>query len=169
MVITKKFKNGFYLAMLSFVFLNCSTAQKIQKSIPMTFGEVYYQHWVAGVQGGGSGINLFINVNSNKNNIILDSIYFQSDVAKLEPVNSSLFVGRFKTEANQTKDFVMSSNPKEEYGNTVQSTKKHIPFNLKDNQCVLSYKEGDKIKYFMIEDIKKKKLLAYPSAPQKKE
>jgi hypothetical protein len=160
------FKYLVYLVFLSLAFLNCSSAQKIQSSIPIEFGDVYYQHWIAGVKGGGSGINVFINVVSNKKNIELDSVYFQGKVSKLEEVNNSLFIGRFKTTANQREDLIMSSNPKEEYGNQIHKPKEDIPFELKNNQCIISYNEGSKIKYFMIEDIKKKKLLAYPSAPQ---
>lgn len=165
----KCFKYLVYLVFLSLAFLNCSSVQKIQSSIPIEFGDVYYQHWIAGVKGGGSGINVFINVASNKKNIELDSVYFQGKVSKLEEVNNSLFIGRFKTTANQREDLIMSSNPKEEYGNQIHKPKEDIPFELKNNQCIISYMDSDKIKYFMIEDIKKKKLLAYPSAPQKKE
>lgn len=165
----KFFKYWVYLIFLYLAFLNCSSAQKIQNSIPIEFGDVYYQHWVAGVQGGGSGINVFINVVSNNKNIELDSIYFQGKVSKLEEGNNSLFIGRFKTTANQREDLILSSNPKEEYGNQIRKSKKDIPFELKDNQCIISYKEGGKIKYFMIEDVKNRKLLAYPSSPQKKE
>ena len=63
----------------------------------------------------------------------------------------------------------MSNEPFAEYGNQVnQPSLKQWP-TLKNNQGVISYKEESEIKYFMIDNISKKPLLAYPSAPRNKE
>ncbi|NCO63554.1 MAG: hypothetical protein GW839_07670 [Flavobacteriales bacterium] len=168
----KVIKRIYYFISLVFMVLlvsKCSSAQELQANIPLEIGEVYYQHWIAGVKGGGSGVNVFINIISNKKNIELDSVYFQGKVAKLEMDNNSLFIGRFKTNANQKNDLIMSSNPKEEYGNKVQLPSEKSPFKITNNQCVISYKEGSKIKYFKIDNMAKKQLQAYPSAPRNKE
>ena len=63
-----------------------------------------------------------------------------------------------KTNASQKPDLIMSSNPHEEYGNTFQKPKQadDIPFELNNTQCVISYKEGNKTSYFMIEGVIKK-------------
>ena len=37
----------------------------------------------------------------------------------------------------------MSSDPYAEYGNQVPKLEKPIPFNLKENECVISYKEDE--------------------------
>ena len=153
-------------------FSQCSSAQKLQKEAPVKFGNAYYQHWVAGVQGGGSGIILFIPTeNSSLKNIQLDSVYFKGKASKLEfkPNNPSLFIGRFSTKGNQRKDVIMSNKPYAEYGNEVPKEMTKIPFELKENECVVSYKEGDKTKYFKIENIVKKQPQYYPSAPPKKQ
>ena len=73
-------------------FSQCSTAKKFQKTSPFEIGDVYYQHWVAGIQGGGSGINLFIPLVSNPNNIVLDSIYFKGKQVKPEVKSKQLFI-----------------------------------------------------------------------------
>ena len=153
-------------------FSQCSSAQKLQKEAPVKFGTAYYQHWVAGVQGGGSGINLFIETEGTlKENIQLDSVYFRGMVAKFQvkPNNPSLFIGRFSLKANQKRDIIMSSKPKAEYGNESPKKKSKIPFDIKDNECVVSYKEGDKMKYFKIENVVEKQPQYYPSAPPKKQ
>ena len=101
-------------------FSQCSSAQKLQKETPIKFGTSYYQHWVAGIQGGGSGINLFIETEGIlKENIQLDSVYFRGMVAKFEvkPNYPTLYIGRFSLKANQKRDIIMSNKPKAEYGN----------------------------------------------------
>ncbi len=160
----------FLLLFILVIFISkCSSAQKLQGKIPLETGIVYYQTWIAGIKGGGSGVNLYIPIISNANKIELDSVYFHGKAAKLEAYSDSLFIGRFKTNINQKKDMILSSDPLQEYGNQVPKLEKEIPFKLKENQCVISYKEGNKIKYYKIENIKKKELPAYPSAPHKKE
>ena len=165
----KKIESFVLLLFMVNILSQCSSAQKLQKITPFELGQIYYQHWIAGVQGGGSGTNVYIPIILNKNEIELDSVYFQNQVAKLERVDDSMFIGRFTTSINQKKDLIMSSNPHEEYGNQVPKLHKNIPFELKDNQCVISYQEKGKTKYFMVDSIEKKQIQAYPSRPQNKE
>ena len=150
-------------------FSGCSSTQKLQEKAPLELGEVYYQTWVAGIQGGGSGINIFIPIESNKNNIKLDSVYFKGRQAKLEFSNKSLFMGRFNSTANLKNDIIMSNEPYAEYGNKAPELPKKNPFNLNDNECVVSYKHINTIKYFKISNILKKEPLLYPSAPPNKQ
>ena len=167
----KLIKNSiFSIALLTIMtsFSQCSSSQKLQEKAPATFGDVYFQRWNAGIQGGGSGINLFIPVTDN--NVVLDSVYFRGKSAKLETktTDTSLYIGRFKTEFNQPKDIVMSSNPLDEYNNPLPIQKEKIPFILKGSECVVSYKDGQTTKYFKIENIIEKEAINYPSAPNNK-
>ena len=167
----KLITNTFFLVLVITSFSQCSSAQKLQKEAPVVFGSTYYQHWVAGVQGGGSGINLFIPTEGiSKETIELDSVYFRGKASKLEfkPNNPTLFIGRFATSGNQRKDVIMSNKPGAEYGNEVPKKTTEIPFELKENECVVSYKEGDKTKYFKIENLVKKQPMHFPSAPPRK-
>ena len=136
-------QTSFLIVMLILMasFSQCSTAQKLQKNAPTQFGDVYCQKWTAGVKGGGSGLNLFIPAMDKS--IQLDSVYFRGKVVKLEvkPGDLTLYIGRFKTEFNQPSDVVMSSDSNEEYGNQLPEKVKIIPFELKDDECVVSYKE----------------------------
>lgn len=162
----------FIFILVLFIFTNCSTAQKLQKSAPISLGEVYSQSWVAGVKGGGSGINLFIPVlNELPPNMQLDSVYFRGKGTKLEIAanNPSLYIGRFSGKFNQKQDIIMSNDSKEEYGNQLPIKQEEIPFDLKDNECVVSYKDSNSSKYFKIENITEKKSEHYPSAPQNKQ
>ncbi|MBR9846987.1 MAG: hypothetical protein GYB35_13165, partial [Algicola sp.] len=108
----KCFKNilaliGMLVLMASFS--QCSSAQKLQKRAPVEFGQVYAQKWVAGVKGGGSGINVFIPVKNTS--VVLDSIFFRGQKAKLEfnKDKETFYVGRFQTPMNQKQDIILSS------------------------------------------------------------
>ncbi|WP_142784440.1 hypothetical protein [Changchengzhania lutea] len=160
------FKKIIALVLMAFVmtsFSQCASTYKLQKELPLEIGAVYYQHWVAGVQGGGSGVNLFIPIMANTNDIQLDSVYFQGKQVKLEFKNNSIYVGRFASKVNQKQDIIMSSETIEEYNNPIPEIPKKLPFELKDNECVVSYQEGNRTLYYKISKITKKESARYPS------
>jgi hypothetical protein len=157
------------LIMLVFMasFSQCSSTKKLQKISPITIGKVYIQKWVAGVQGGGSGLYIFIPVSDAS--IKLDSVYFRGTATKLSVKyqNKNMFIGNFINPSKQKHDIIMSGDSKEEYGNKLPISKepKPIPFELKDDECVISYIDGKKTKYFKVGNIVEKQLIPYPSAP----
>ena len=167
----KKFQSVI-LILLSFVamtsFSQCSSSKKLQKKPPSEIGQVYCQPWVAGVEGGGSGMNIYIPVTDA--DIKLDSVYFRGQGAKLEfKAAVKQFVGRFPSDLNRKKDMVMSSDPKDEYGNEMPDIKKPIPFELEKDECVISFEKDGKMKYFKIGNVVEKQLVAFPSAPPVKQ
>ncbi len=152
------------LVILTFImasFSQCSSAQKLQNEAPTAIGEVYFQKWIAGVEGGGSGVNIFIETLSNDTK--LDSVYFQGQVAKLEvkPGTENEYIGRFISDFNKKEDMVFSSDPNKEYGNKPPQLPVKIPFELNDDECVISYSENDKTKYFKLKNIKEKESINY--------
>lgn len=168
----KLITNVFLIALVMISFSQCSSAQKLEKETTFSIGSAYFQSWVAGVEGGGSGINIFISIEDLSQNIIeLDSVYFRGEASKFEtkPNNPYLFIGRFSTPFNQKRDLIMSNEPNAEYGNEAPKPIIKIPFDLKDDECVISYKEGNKTKYFKIENIVEKRPEQYPSAPPQKQ
>ncbi len=127
-------------------FYNCSSAKMLQNESPFEIGEAYYQE-------SNTDINVYIPIKSNPNNTILDSVYFQGKKTKLELESASLAVGRFKTESTQKQDIIMSNKPYAEYGNKIPKLSEKSPFELKENECVVSYKEENKFKYFKIKNV----------------
>jgi len=171
-VITMKhFKStSIIFLLLVSLFSGCSSAQKLETKIPINYENVYCQKWVAGIKEGGSGINLFIPVSGEfPKSVQLDSVYFRGKVALLEKLEGEklLFVGRFKTKFNQKSDANMATGSNEENDNQTLILHEKITSELKDSECVISYKEGKEIKYFKIEDVIEKQSQNYPSAPNK--
>ncbi|WP_452227196.1 hypothetical protein [Lacinutrix cladophorae] len=157
-------------------FSNCSSAkqtnnnesskiamQDFQNNPSFTLGETYFKHWVSGVKGGGAGVTLLIPIEKNVKNTVFDSAYFRGMKTKLEAVKSG-YVANFKTTANQKKDIIMSTKKNAEYGNQIPN-KANFPFQLKDDECVIRFKEDNTIKYYKIEKIVEKPRDEYPSAP----
>jgi hypothetical protein len=161
-------QTSFLIVMLILMasFSQCSTAQKLQKEAPTQFGDVYCQKWTAGIQGGGSGINLFIPIADKS--IQLDSAYFRGKSVKLEVKETKegvIYIGRFKTEFNEPKEIIISSDPKQEYANKLPVKQEEIPFELKDDECVVSYIQEDKPMYYKISNVRQQEPLNYPMAP----
>ena len=150
-------------------FSQCSSTKKIQNKAPLILGQVYCQAWIAGIEGGGAGLNIFIPTENTS--IELDSVYFRGKVAKLEVKNQNgtIYIGRFISDFNKKKDLIMSNKPNAEFGNEMPNISKKIPFELKDNECVISYKKGKTTKYFKVDNVVEKDLIPYPSSPPNKQ
>ena len=168
----KQFKLLGYTALLilSISFLQCKGAKEngaeskkvIMQSTPsFELREVSYQKWAAGVQGGGSGIHMYITIKTNKNNVVFDSLYFRGLSAKIT-------IGKMGYYANliieKRKDIVMSGNPEDEYGNKPTTNNVKFPFDLEHDECVISYEEEGQIKYYKFNNLIEKEPLAYPSS-----
>ena len=149
-------------------FSQCSSSKSLDKKAVVEIENAYCQAWTAGVEGGGSGMNLFLPVTDTS--VELDSVYFRGRAAKLEwKKEVKQYVGRFKTEVNPKKDIVMHEDSRQEYGNELPKIESKIPFELKEDECVISYKKRDRTRYFKIGNIIEKQGIAYPSAPKVKQ
>ncbi len=129
--------------------LQCSSSKKRQKEAPFSLGQTYYKQWGTGPTYGAT---IFITVNNKPSQIVLDSVYYKNRGAKLhaEPNNPKSFIGKFNPQVN--KDIIMSSDPKAEYGNTLMQ-KVQLPQALKENECLISYKDNNITKYFTVNNV----------------
>lgn len=146
-------------------FSQCTSAQKLEKNAPVTFGNVYCKKQVSGIANGPSGLIIFIEIKDNS--IQLDSVYFREKGVELKthPKNRSLYVGSFVTHSVRSQDIVLSSDSKAEYGNKIPKKSKKIPFELAYNECVVSYKINEKIKYYKITNVEEIHSIDIPMAP----
>ncbi|GGG36320.1 hypothetical protein [Bizionia arctica] len=145
-------------------FTHCSSAQKLQEQASFELGQVSYQTWFAGVQGGGSGIHMIINVVSNKNHVVFDSVFFRGYKAKME-IGKIGYLASFKTDLNQREDVIMSNRDKDEFSNKTPLKEANDPFKLDNNECVISYIEKNTTKYLKVKNLVEKSREEYPSAP----
>ncbi len=140
------------------------TGYSFDQEPPFTLGAVFYQDWVAGVREGGSGTNVHINIESYMEDVVIMDVYFRNKKEKAQ--NSSRhfdqYVGYFKNKARP--DIIMDIDPIKESQNTPPEP---FPFQLEDDEAVLSFRHKDEVKYVKISNMERKPMLAYPSTNNK--
>lgn len=130
-------------------------SMKFEQNPPFAIVSSAYNHWVGGVQGvQGTTVQI---IYTSEKDIEFDTLYFnglQTSVKKQNKEGQKLVVGNFDTSVVSDLDLVLDKDPKKEFGNKPPK-KEEIPFTLKENEAVISYKQGDVIKYVLIKNIKK--------------
>lgn len=143
-----------YLLLLSFVtasLVQCASSKfKLEKQAAFQSERIYYQEWFAGVQVGGTGINLFFPNLNPKANVRIDSVYFRGLKAKLE----------------QSKGMYAAILKNKSPYDTSKQVKK-IPFKLTNNECVVSYYENGEQKFYKLKNIREKEGIYYEAGPPK--
>jgi L-cysteine desulfidase len=150
----------FYLLVLSFFFVSCSS-QKELPSIQKDNVVIYYQKWIAGVQGGGSGINIHVNFKTplDENIIFEKAQILNYETSQINKIDDNHYTCIVKTNFN---DKILAENPENEYGNQLPNINSYQA--LKEGTINLFFKNNGKSISKTFENVKEKELLAYPSA-----
>lgn len=151
-------------------FSNCG-GSKTNKSMysldqepPFEIIEVYSQDWIAGIKGGGSGTILFVTFSEINKKAKIERIFFRNKIVKAQqdPNLSLLYLGYFKNEINN--DIIMDIDPVKEAQNTPPEK---FPFNLTENEAVISYFYEGSIHFYKVFNIIEKEVIAYPGTKPK--
>ena len=154
---------AFGLFIITVLFLNCNSSKNTNSTYsfsqnpPFTMVEAYSQKWMAGVQGGGSGTNIYFKMINIEPGTSINEIYFRNKTTKANPYNESQYIGYYKNEVND--DVIMDSDPNKEAKNTPPNP---FPFVLTENEAVIGYMFKGKNYYFKVSNITEKEILAYP-------
>ena len=148
-----------------FFLLGCKTTNSLHyvSEIPILIEAPYYQSWVAGVQGGGRGIDVVLPV-KDLNSITPDSIHFRGQRAKAVYKNQ-MIVGHFSSPQKPLQDVILSNEPFAEANNQLLPIADHSAFELEPNACILSYILENKRYYHKITDLAQRPSIPYPSSP----
>lgn len=155
------------ILLFSFFSFSCNCEKKIIEQTNKEFlsqdfpiSEIYYQSWVAGIRGGGSGINVHLTFKEKlPSNVLLKSMQLlHYTTFEIDIMENSQYIGRIKTERNQLN---LDENPVDEYGNEVPVKKDN---SLKEGQVLLTFEKDGKEFTRLIENVKQVEMLAYPSA-----
>ncbi|MCA0152343.1 hypothetical protein [Winogradskyella vincentii] len=133
---------------LSFVLLfllsyQCASPKEttvFQQQTEFKINKVYFQEWYAGIDVGGTGVNIFVPIVSKPDYIEIDSVFFRNLKGKLVE-RGGRYAALLK---NKSKAYVFNPNNKSD----------QYPFILKDNECVVSYIENNETKYIKIQQPK---------------
>lgn len=138
----------------------CKSIQ-FDKHPPFKITKATYNNWIGG-QPNVKGINVFV-LYTSEQSVEFDSMYFNERITKIEIKEKQgikLIVGRYDT-STRNEDLILHSDSKKETGNKVPKTNT-FPFELGENEAVISYKEGNKTKYYKIKNIKQTETDFYP-------
>ena len=136
--------------------IGCSSQDKIIKESTILAS---YQTWIAGVRGGGSGINFSLELTSElPSNIQLKKLIFRGYEVPFEKQDALHFMARIKTEGNQQK-FDGDDSP-------IYSSPKNA-ITLAENEAILIFSKNGKEYQQKITKVIEKPALEYPSAKPK--
>ncbi len=157
--------NTFMGVLCLILFTQCSTSKpnnnylKTKQQEPIECSRPYFQEWVAALKDGGSGVTIYFPNLVNNNNVTIDSIYFRKMKGKLRNGIDSYFA-ILKNEL--PRDLSQVDLSREEYMNIMN---KSYSFNLKNNDCMISFIENGEKKYLKIENLEEKAGEYYTSSP----
>ena len=159
----KKFIVAITSVLTMVFFTQCGSAQ-FDKEAPFTIHKAYYQDWFGG-QPGSRGTLVTVEISRAAESIVFDSIFFNDKIKRLGNTvsdNKQLLIGNFPTTTLSDKNIIMHSDPKEEMANELSNPILNYPFELSDNECVVSYIIKNKKRYYKVENLKKEKSIYYP-------
>jgi hypothetical protein len=146
-----------YVSLLFLILVtSCSSQDKIIKESSILAS---YETWVAGVRGGGSGINFYLELKSEiPSNVELKKVIFRGYEVSFEKQDNLHFQAMIKTSGNQQKfegdDSQIITSPKN-------------ALTLAENEAILIFlKSGKEIRQ-TIKEVKERPMLLYPSAKPK--
>ena len=146
-------------AFIFFGLYSCANSKKAREGAPVSFQKPFYTITEAKSSEDQRILELFLPLNSQiQSSIVLDSVYFRGRSAKLETLseNAEILVGRFKMHSSQANDDrIMSSDPREEYGNKPPIVLQDFPFDLKADQAMVSYQRQGDTRHFKVTGIQK--------------
>lgn len=142
-----------YILMV-FFFTSCSNKSKfsIEKQSDFIVAEANYHEWISGVRGGGSGLSVFIvvdNFEAIKETIQLKGIYFMKKYAELKFHSPNKYQAFINTNKN-SKDEYFEGDDVKAIVNEKKDETFPFPFNLNENEAVISYTINNKLKYSKI-------------------
>jgi len=149
----KKIINIGLIILLSIVFFGCGTSKiKAQSEHPFKVVDATYNNFV-GEQP--DLVRTVIKITTNNPLIQLDTVYFRNNATLLMrevSTEKAVFTGSFTT-SNAPHDYILDSDPKQEFGNKPPVIVSKLPFELNDNEAVISYFYKDKINYYKILEV----------------
>ncbi|WGH74633.1 hypothetical protein P8625_11090 [Tenacibaculum tangerinum] len=142
------------ILILALSFTECASV-KTENNHPFKVESANYSYVSGGVKGSYNSTNLIIYFTS-KEPVDFKNVYFQNRITKAvveQHNNTNYIAARYKTSSNDKEDLVLHANPEEEFGNTAVE---NFPFELKDDEAMISYALGEKIYYVKVANIVKK-------------
>ena len=154
------------ILVILFGFSQCGGSTLVKK-LTLKVEKAFYNNWFGG-QPGVRGTKVEIHL-KDASEVIFVALYFQGKITKVEVSQMEKFtriIGHFSTLKRKNRNLILDADMTKELENTIPSLEE-FPFQLKENEAILSYKKENKTLYFKIENIKKVQSIAFPSMNKK--
>jgi len=112
---------------------------------------ISFQEWYTGVNGEGTGTNVFVPIVNKADNVTIDSIYFRNRKGQLVR-NYGRYTAVLK---NNSPNYTFEKSDKRD----------DYPFTLTNNECAIRYVKNGETKYLKITDVIKKEGVFYEIGP----
>lgn len=153
------------MVVLTLSFSGCSSQKKMVEQPPFELGDATCQSWTGGRAESGSGMLLEIPlIGEMSEDIMLKQAYFRGKITDVKMENTEngwVAKANFRNQSREKPDMVMHADSRKEVGNRPPAIKEKFPFELEEDQCVVSFMDGETVKYFKIEGVKEKKPKIY--------
>ncbi|TVZ26270.1 hypothetical protein JM83_1224 [Gillisia sp. Hel_I_86] len=139
----------FSISLVTILFASCAGNNGLQEKEPATMDSAYYTT-------KGEEITFYIPVTAiQSNRVSLDEVYFRNKKANLttSPDKPGVYMATFQM---AKPDMIMSSDPKEEYGNKLPQKTEKMDFELKDDEAILIFTQNSKVKYYKLTGVKER-------------
>ncbi len=131
------------------LFASCGSNKDLQERAPAQFKEAYYTY-------NSNGIELNIPVVTIQDELVsLEAVYFHGMKSDLKQSKDqpNLYVANFRM---GTGDMIMDADPAKEYGNKPPQLPEESPYSIDEDEALLVFTQGDKIKYYKLTGIVEK-------------
>lgn len=156
-------KLSVFLCYLSIVCLGCGLSQNqgmmpiLDSNPPFEVLSVTATPWVSGVRGGGSGINIEIQL--NKPSDALRYVYYQDQKAQIDyrksDLKASIYRAYISTPPQAPRELILHNDPIKEYGNPPPL------FRLKKDQAAIVYIKKKKTYYTIVHKVQREPSINY--------
>ncbi|CAM3629007.1 hypothetical protein FSS13T_11450 [Flavobacterium saliperosum S13] len=131
---------------------------KLLNEFPVTIKSAYFEGWISGVQGGGSGMDFFIELGEPlPKGVFLKNVLFRDTKAAVFPLTELLFVARLSGEINSGEGIPMDYDTFRVVANAIPSTSP-----IKDDQALLEYVNNGEVFWHLIPNVKEQEPDFYP-------
>lgn len=139
----------FSAVIVSGLFSSCAGNKDLQEKAPATMENAYYTTQ-------NEELTLYIPVIAiQTNRVSLDGVYFRNKKADL--FKSPDFPGVYMATFEMGKpDMIMSSDPKEEYGNKMPVKTEKMNVELEEDEAILIFTQNSKVKYYKLTGVKER-------------
>lgn len=130
------------------LFFSCGSAKEIsENNPPFKVISSTYSAWL----GGQPGVNgVLFSIKTDNSTVKLDTVYFKNRSALLKFNEKSSTYTASMVLPNTNKHLQLDIDPRKEFGNEVPDISTKIPFELKENEAVVSYSYNNKKHFYKI-------------------